>query len=393
MSVSIERRRPTTSIPNADIQIELTRLIFDKLTATITLSSMSLIGATALLAHHYNDPVLWHIAIPTILLSVLRVAVVLSFQARKDQPLTIKNATQWELGYGLATCLYLCPLAISTIYCYRFHDSIARGLCMLGTFAICNGISARLGMRPWLADTSGLIALGALAIGVLQSKEPLVRFSILFILFYAYTYCESIRSKFDILATQLRTRRQMRELAEHDALTGLSNRRHFLSCVAAVCEQTSSFAIFYLDLDHFKRVNDTCGHQVGDALLQHVAERLRNIVQTPDILARIGGDEFAILHAHPATENSARALAGRINHAIAAPFAISGNAIKIGASVGIGLSGLGERDPDSLISRADHALYQVKIAGGGSFSFADSEERARTKSATPAEAMSTYSSR
>jgi diguanylate cyclase (GGDEF)-like protein len=122
-----------------------------------------------------------------------------------------------------------------------------------------------------------------------------------------------------------------------------------------------------MDLDRFKRVNDTYGHAVGDILLQRVSGRLSALIRSTDLLARLGGDEFAILQ-HPVSQNSdAQALATRINQEIAIPFEIEGHQVEVGSSVGIRVVDDLEREPSRLLNLADQALYQVKQAGGGGF--------------------------
>jgi diguanylate cyclase (GGDEF)-like protein len=169
---------------------------------------------------------------------------------------------------------------------------------------------------------------------------------------------------------QLRTRHQLVQLTEKDDLTGLANRRRFLSDLEDGCRRAQPFAILQIDLDRFKAVNDRHGHAAGDALLRAVSDRLRRVVRDSDTVARLGGDEFAVIQAAPATKESARTLAQRINQELAAPFHIDGLTLRISSSIGIRLASEGEMNPDALTSSADEALYEVKRAGRNSFAFA-----------------------
>jgi diguanylate cyclase (GGDEF)-like protein len=150
--------------------------------------------------------------------------------------------------------------------------------------------------------------------------------------------------------------------ATTDQLTGLANRRRFHErWHAALRETVGPTALLYLDLDGFKPVNDTLGHEAGDAVLVAVADRLRAVVRAGDVVARLGGDEFAVVM--PWTDDhSARALAQRIVDALAEPFDTATRPVFIGASVGVVVAPQGA-DPDGELRRADTAMYAAKAAG------------------------------
>lgn len=159
-------------------------------------------------------------------------------------------------------------------------------------------------------------------------------------------------------------------LARHDTLTELANRFHFreqLQDTLQLLKAGASFALHWIDLDHFKEVNDTFGHPVGDALLKNVAKRLRGVVRQPDIVARLGGDEFAIIQRGITVPAQASRLASRIVKSISEPHYILGHDVSIGASVGVTLAPRDGENADELIKRADIALYQAKEAGRGTF--------------------------
>jgi diguanylate cyclase (GGDEF)-like protein/PAS domain S-box-containing protein len=165
-------------------------------------------------------------------------------------------------------------------------------------------------------------------------------------------------------------------LAHHDSLTDLPNRSLFhirLDEALARARRGEAFALFCLDLDHFKFVNDTLGHPVGDALLKAVTQRLQILVRPTDTVARLGGDEFAILQSDLEQAADATALAGRIIAAIAAPFDIEGHHIVIGISVGVSLAPADGMDADQLLRNADMALYAAKAADRGCLRFFEPE--------------------
>ncbi|CAH2602838.1 EAL domain-containing protein [Rhodovastum atsumiense] len=163
---------------------------------------------------------------------------------------------------------------------------------------------------------------------------------------------------------------QIIHMARHDALTGLANRAMFHDCVEEALGHGpgAGFAVFCLDLDHFKDVNDTLGHAVGDGLLRQVAERLRHCLRGHDPVARLGGDEFAVLVGELEAPEAAIALAGRIIERVGAPYEVDGHPVVIGASIGIALAGPDTR-PGDLLKRADVALDKAKEERGSACVF------------------------
>ena len=173
-----------------------------------------------------------------------------------------------------------------------------------------------------------------------------------------------------------RAEARVAHMARHDGLTGLPNRVLFQERLEHALGQTGkgrSHAVFCVDLDRFKPVNDSFGHATGDKLLQAVASRLLGCVRDEDTVARIGGDEFAVLALHLDRPDKARDLAQRMVRVMAEPFQIDGNTVGIGASVGIALSPADADTPDELINHADIALYRAKMDGRGHYCFFEAE--------------------
>ena len=159
---------------------------------------------------------------------------------------------------------------------------------------------------------------------------------------------------------------RMNFLARHDALTALPNRAMFHDRLVLALEQCGSglrFAVHCLDLDHFKAVNDTLGHPIGDALLQRVAARLTNAVREGDTVARLGGDEFAIIQLDIDGAQDAASLAQRVIDQINQPYEINGHQIIIGTSVGVVVTPCDGMSVEVLPCNADLALYRAKAEG------------------------------
>jgi diguanylate cyclase (GGDEF)-like protein len=177
--------------------------------------------------------------------------------------------------------------------------------------------------------------------------------------------------------------KQIAFLAHHDALTGLANRiqlREHIEKSRKQVKHGEKFSVLCLDLDHFKDVNDTLGHSVGDSLLCAVSERLRELVNDGDLVSRTGGDEFSIVPR--GTEQSmtaAATLAARVVEALSVPFDLGDHHVVIGASVGIAIAPDDGNDADQLLKNADMALYRAKDDGRGRFHFFESEMDARAQ--------------
>jgi diguanylate cyclase (GGDEF)-like protein len=151
--------------------------------------------------------------------------------------------------------------------------------------------------------------------------------------------------------------------ANHDALTRLPNRKYLRERLDQALRDrpaAGSVALFLLDLDRFKEVNDTLGHRTGDLLLQHVAERLREAVRPDDVVARLGGDEFAVLLPSVPDHATALEVAERIRTALAAPFELEGMLLEPEASIGVALSPVHGDSVEQLIRCADIAMYVAK---------------------------------
>jgi diguanylate cyclase (GGDEF)-like protein/PAS domain S-box-containing protein len=176
-------------------------------------------------------------------------------------------------------------------------------------------------------------------------------------------------------------------MARFDALTGLANRGVFVEAlhqaIAREKRHGQGFAVIYLDLDHFKDVNDTLGHPIGDELLKAVAGRLRSNTRDSDTVGRFGGDEFALVAGDVTVAADVALLADKLIKVISDPYMIQGNVIYCGASIGIDLYSADAADAETLLSHADVALYRAKADGRGSYRFftndMDTEVRRRVE--------------
>jgi diguanylate cyclase (GGDEF)-like protein len=174
------------------------------------------------------------------------------------------------------------------------------------------------------------------------------------------------------ITEQRQAEARIQHLARHDALTDLPNRIEFLEQMARVeagLNRGEKAAVLYIDLDHFKAVNDTLGHAVGDEVIKQAAVRLWGTTRETDLLARLGGDEFALLLRPVEGSDLAARVADRIVKAMRAPMNIGGQQIEIGASVGIAVGPGDGTSTDQLVKNADLALYKAKSEGRSTYHF------------------------
>lgn len=175
---------------------------------------------------------------------------------------------------------------------------------------------------------------------------------------------------------------EIRHLAYHDALTGLPNRRLFTSLLTHELTQSrrhdKKMAIFFLDLDRFKDINDTLGHEAGDELLKQVAHRLKSVVRAGDTIARIGGDEFNIILADIDHVEVIAAIAQKIVECFRKTFIIAGHELHMSTSLGISIYPDDSEEISILLSYADIAMYHAKKEGRNTYQFYDPEINFRT---------------
>jgi diguanylate cyclase (GGDEF)-like protein/PAS domain S-box-containing protein len=175
---------------------------------------------------------------------------------------------------------------------------------------------------------------------------------------------------------------RFRSLATHDALTGLPNRAAFSDLLNAARESARrhgrSLALMFVDLDRFKLINDSLGHQLGDQVLCEVARRLRATLRGSDVVARLGGDEFVVMIPELEAPAQAEAAARKVLGALVQPMALAGRELSVSASLGIGLYPQDGADEHTLMQCADSAMYRAKEAGKNTFKFygGESERRA-----------------
>jgi diguanylate cyclase (GGDEF)-like protein len=235
--------------------------------------------------------------------------------------------------------------------------AVAIGLRAVFTFPLCHGESG-LGALDLYRD-----APGELSMAEASSAQTLAD--------VAAAYLVNAQARADLQDSSDRSH----ERSIHDALTGLPNRILLLERIEHAILRTGRskklVAVLFIDLDHFKEVNDTYGHQMGDDLLIAAAVRIGGAVRPADTIARLSGDEFVILCEELDEMGQVEIVASRIVDMLGTPFVLDDGIVEISASVGIAFAGQTHNDPEQLLHAADLAMYQVKRKGGANHQIID----------------------
>jgi diguanylate cyclase (GGDEF)-like protein len=239
-------------------------------------------------------------------------------------------------------------------------DWVSATLACLSAAAMVGGICFRNFSAPRLAGAMILTSLGPAVPGALIAGQPLLFVVFLQIPMYTIAMMAAAFKLNKMLIATMNAERENDYKARHDMLTGLSNRA---GLEYAIARRGKNLALFFLDFDDFKTVNDTYGHAAGDDLLKMTAERLGRTLRARDIAARIGGDEFVVI-AEDLTHDQAAEMGQRFVAAVTSSYDLGrGAPVRVGVSVGIAMAPEHGTDLADLLAVADAALYEAKSAG------------------------------
>ena len=269
----------------------------------------------------------------------------------------------WRPGYMAVSVLFAIALSATALHRLRGKDRVAPGRAWDATFLLVGAIL--------LLHFTGMAAFEVTPIeGFSRAADSEVFFTMAAAIAVAAVMIVGTGISTHLVEEgRASAQRRLRQIAMHDMLTGLSNRHSFVTQLAEECASLDGtaqpFALLLIDLDRFKAVNDTMGHPVGDLLLKSVAMRLRQVGRNDDAIARIGGDEFAMMARDVSDREDAQRLASKIVEVLSSPFKLEGYIVEIGASVGVTLAPSDSDDAETLTQQADVALYRAKREGRG----------------------------
>jgi diguanylate cyclase (GGDEF)-like protein len=274
--------------------------------------------------------------------------------------------TPTNLHLVLALCWSAC-LGLGTFLALSSGNWVIATLVCIPAAAMVGGICFRNFAAPRLATVMMVLSIGPTGLGALLSGEPVLLTLVALVPMYLFSMTMAAFKLNEMLVSTMTAEQESGHRASHDDLTGLSNRANLTRLMderlRGIDAGRAGFALFYLDLDGFKAVNDTRGHAAGDRVLQMVADRLNGLVRISDVTARLGGDEFVVL-VDDITEEDAFAFGERLIAKIARSYDLGdGASCEIGVSIGIAGAPEHGRDARSLLAAADGALYAAKAMG------------------------------
>ncbi|MFD1704746.1 diguanylate cyclase [Methylopila henanensis] len=294
-------------------------------------------------------------------LCLVRLAVLLASFRRAAEG----RETPTDLYLALG-CLWAASVGFGAFITLLSGDWVASTIACMSAAAMVGGICFRNFGAPRLSAVMTILALGPTCLAAPFSGEPVMFVTFIQIPFYLISMRMAGYKLNALLVATMRAEREHAHQARHDVLTGLSNRFGLMRAIDnSGGRSEDGLALLYLDLDGFKSVNDTHGHAKGDRLLTIAAERLKRLLRSGDVAARIGGDEFVVI-ARDVEAPKASLLGERLIREIGAPYDLGdGVSVRIGVSVGVALVPENGDSVPMLLDAADAALYQAKMAGKG----------------------------
>ncbi|MCJ2069033.1 GGDEF domain-containing protein [Methylobacterium sp. J-030] len=325
-------------------------------------------GVASVVAFRLGSPMLWVIALTGTIISGSKCLIKRCHQrALRIRSWTRQRAARWEwvhTGFTLGFAAHIgCVAACGFLASDPALPILVTGL----VFGYCSGTVTRISFRPVVAGAAISIAtVPGIAATALRGDVTSIAIATVFTVFLCGGF-ETIRYLYRNTRRQIILRHDMATLAKNDPLTRLLNRLGLREAFRAVVAEArgNAIAVHCLDLDGFKPVNDQYGHAAGDLLLQAIADRLRAVAPTKAAIARVGGDEFVIVHGPLLQPDEAERLAQQLDRAITEPFLIQGREIRVGTSIGIATAPPGSLELDPLLAAADAELYRAKKGKGG----------------------------
>ncbi|OBX19229.1 hypothetical protein A9995_08900 [Erythrobacter sp. QSSC1-22B] len=302
------------------------------------------------------------------LASALKLLLILFHRRAMDvRSLSLATTKRFEVGHAVATWCMAAPIGALSALLFSLP---ALHLQVVGTallFGYCAGVATRISVRPLIAvGAVTLAALPAIASALVFIQDARLLIGAVFALFLLIAV-ETIWHSYGNASRLITMRLQMTNLARLDPLTSLCNRLGLREAFDALPRHTDDLiAVHAFDLDGFKAINDQFGHATGDRLLKALSERLHQLVDHNDAVARVGGDEFVVLQSGFDSQSDPGILAGNIHHQLTEPYEVGTHQpIRVGLSLGFSVAPVSTASLDALLREADAKSYEVKRSGGG----------------------------
>lgn len=356
---------------------ELVDLMFTSV-ASVVVVGVGLVAAAWMSSAMHGDQVVLAGGIAAAIVTIGRVLIAGAYRRAKPSVTSGAQAKVWEIRYAVGGAAFTALLGSLSAYIFLTGTPAAQLLISGVMLAYPAGMIVRVAVRPAIARLQLVLTLGPAIGACLFRGGPELLLMAALLGAYLIVGIEMIGYLHMTITERIMARHELARMALHDDLTGLPNRAHFRERLQEEYDRTrrygQRFAVLYLDLDHFKRINDSMGHAAGDELLCQVARRLQASARASDIVARLSGDEFVLLQTPITERGQTRALAQRLVEVVGAPYTIDGKQVWIGISIGIAICAPPGVEPDALLRRADRELYEAKEAGRGRYSVEDGEE-------------------
>ncbi len=353
--------RPPTP-PSSEVRLELTELLFTTAVPSAIIG-VSTVGLALTIMIQTSNFSFAAVAVAAILVTAYRVGCVFVFRKHG----TRFTMLAFERFYAAGAIGFSLVLAAFSIVAFAEPLSTGQLMATVLVASYCAGIVVRASARPWIAIATVLVAAVPLAaVSTLKGTPDFIAVAIAILLVIVGSI-DTVFHTYRITHDHLATRRRFAELAALDSLTGLPNRSMLYQRLDALFARSGGgqIAIHFIDLDHFKEINDNHGHATGDSILEEVARRLLSILGKDAFAARVGGDEFVIVQPNIVEESAARHLADRIVEAIRQPVALLHTTLVVETSNGCQLVEPGTIHWRDVLAAADQALYEAKRAGRG----------------------------